>query len=165
MTGLSASELAGFRKTDIIDGFMVIRNSFASGIEKTELKNRHRKREIPITAALQAQLDLMSTRVVGDHLFRLKNGNPFNEASFRKHVWTPAMKRAGLVYRKPYTTRHTFLGWSLLVGVHPESLVRLMGHANRQMVYEVYGKYRQGLTEDCGKITAYFGQDFKTLQQ
>ena len=35
-----------------------------------------------------------------------------------------------------------------------------MGHTSKQMVYEVYGNYVEGLEEDAPKIAAYFGEDF-----
>ncbi len=165
MTGMIASELAGFRKTDIEGDVMRVRRSVVAGVEKQELKNRYRRRDIPITHALRERLDVLVARATGDHLFTLKTGRPFNDASFRRHVWTRAFSKAGLPYRKPYTTRHTFVEWSLLAGVHPEALKDLMGHSSRQMVYEVYGKYRQGLAEDRGKIVEYLGPDFISLQR
>jgi integrase len=39
-------------------------------------------------------------------------------------------------------------------------LVHLMGHASKQMVYEVYGRYVEGLEEGREGILAYFGSDF-----
>jgi integrase len=35
-----------------------------------------------------------------------------------------------------------------------------MGHGSKQMVYEVYGDYIEGLEEDYEKILSYFGPDF-----
>lgn len=35
-----------------------------------------------------------------------------------------------------------------------------MGHASKQMVYEVYGNYVEGLESDADKIYSYFGADF-----
>jgi integrase len=35
-----------------------------------------------------------------------------------------------------------------------------MGHASKQMVYEVYGNYVEGLEEDGERIFEYFGKDF-----
>ena len=35
-----------------------------------------------------------------------------------------------------------------------------MGHGSKQMVYEVYGNYVEGLEEDREKILNYFGEDF-----
>jgi integrase len=45
--------------------------------------------------------------------------------------------------------------------MHPERLVRLMGHSTKKMVYETYGKYVEGLESDGELIRGYFGNDFK----
>jgi len=64
----------------------------------------------------------------------------------------------------PYITRHTFATWSLTLRMDPNKLVNLMGHSSKKMIYEVYGKYVEGLETDAGKILEYFGNDFKSLQ-
>ncbi len=35
-----------------------------------------------------------------------------------------------------------------------------MGHASKQMIYEVYGNYVEGLEQDGERIFAYVGKDF-----
>lgn len=35
-----------------------------------------------------------------------------------------------------------------------------MGHASKQMIYEVYGRFIEGLDEDRETIIEYFGEDF-----
>ncbi|OHB54680.1 MAG: hypothetical protein A2Y12_19160 [Planctomycetes bacterium GWF2_42_9] len=62
----------------------------------------------------------------------------------------------------PYTTRHTFAAWTLTIGCDPNRLVSLMGHASKQMIFEVYGKYTEGLEQDKLTVLRYFGRDFKT---
>lgn len=62
----------------------------------------------------------------------------------------------------PYSLRHSFAAWSLTLGIDMNRLVRLMGHGSKQMVYEVYGDYIEGLEEDRDNIQAYFGPDFLT---
>ena len=57
--------------------------------------------------------------------------------------------------------RHTFAAWSLTLDMHPNKLVKLMGHGSKEMVYEVYGNYVDELETDVGKIRRYFGNDFK----
>jgi integrase len=37
-----------------------------------------------------------------------------------------------------------------------------MGHKSKEMVYETYGEYVEGLEEDRHKIFEYFGEDFIT---
>ncbi len=59
--------------------------------------------------------------------------------------------------------RHTFAIWNLVIGVHPERLVALMGHGSKQMVYEVYGRYMEGVERDADAIREYFGLKNKGL--
>ena len=40
-----------------------------------------------------------------------------------------------------------------------------MGRASKQMVYEVYGNYVEGLEEDGERIFKYFGKDFVITQK
>lgn len=56
-------------------------------------------------------------------------------------TWRAAVKRAGITYRKPYQSRHTYACWSLSAGANPNFIASQMGHANAQMVYQVYGSW------------------------
>ena len=56
--------------------------------------------------------------------------------------------------------RHSFAAWALTLRIDPNRLVRLMEHASKQMVFEVYGNYVEGLEDDAENIIEYFGQDF-----
>ena len=40
-----------------------------------------------------------------------------------------------------------------------------MGHGSKEMIYEVYGNYVEGLETDAGKILGYFGKDFLGLKE
>jgi integrase len=163
MTGMIGSEIAGLRKEDIHQDHIVIQNSIVRKFEKSDLKNEYRKRSLPITEALRKRLDVVLNRSAGDYVFTMKSGRNFDIDSFRKNPWTSAFKKAGLAYKVPYTTRHSFAAWSLTIGVDIGRLEKLMGHASKQMIYEVYGKYVEGLETDAGKILEYFGKDFKRL--
>ena len=41
----------------------------------------------------------------------------------------------------------------------------LMGHGSKKMVYENYGKYRDGLEADRKKILAFLGADFVSVEK
>ena len=83
---------------------------------------------------------------------------------------SPQLKNQGVtnesISRIPvaYSTRHSFAAWLLALKMDPNKLVSLMGHGSKKMVYEVYGKYVEGLETDVGKITGYFWNDFNNLQ-
>jgi integrase len=167
LTGMIASEIAGFRRIDDLRDLLIVQNSIVRGdaqtplVEKTALKTEYRRREIPVTVAIRRVMDEATARAKGDYLLTMTSGIPFDGDNFRKNAWTRAFKRAGIPYRKLYALRHTFAAWSLIAGVHPERLVRLMGHGSKQMVYEVYGKYMEGLEMDRDRIREYLGEDFR----
>jgi integrase len=163
MTGMIGSEIAGLRKEDVKQDHIVIENSIVRKHEKSDLKNKYRKRRLPITAALRKCLDSAISRSDGDYVFTMKSGRSFDIDSFRKNSWTSALKKAGVDYKVPYIMRHTFAAWSLTIGVDINRLENLMGHGSKQMIYEVYWKYVEGLETDAGNILDYYGKDFKRL--
>lgn len=165
MTGMIGSEIAGLRKEDVHDDHVFINNSIVRKHEKKMLKTEYRIRRIPMTEALRIRFDEAINRSENEYVFSMKSGRIFDVDSFRKNPWTSAMKKAGLEYRVPYTTRHSFAAWSLTLGVDPNKLVNLMGHSSKKMVYDVYGKYVEGLEKDAGKILEYFGSDFSDFQK
>jgi integrase len=91
----------------------------------------------------------------------MENGKVFNAEGYNKQVWGKAVKASGVSYRKPYTSRHTFAAWALTIRIDSNRLVDFMGHASKQIIYEVYGKYTKGLDKDRIAILRYFGKDFK----
>ena len=168
MTGMIGSEIAGLRKKDIADGTIRIRNSIVRYEQSEDLKTEYRTRDLPITKAIRKLLDYALFNNDSEYVFLMKkNGNSFkdrpntfNVDTFRKNAWTSAINKAGIQYRVPYSTRHSYAAWSLAIGVHPNKLVNRMGHASKAMVYEVYGRYIKGLDQDSDKIRSYFGSDF-----
>ncbi|HOI96574.1 MAG TPA: tyrosine-type recombinase/integrase [Syntrophobacter fumaroxidans] len=164
MTGMIGSEIAGLKNEHIHGGSIYIQDSIVRGVERVgALKTEYRQREIPITIALKERLDRAIENTSGSYVFSMEGGERFNINSFRKTPWSKALERAGVKYRHTYTLRHSFAEWCLVGGIHPERLVGLLGHGSKQMVYEVYGKYVQGMEKDTGQIREYFGNDFFKL--
>ncbi len=160
LTGLMASEIAAIKASHIREGYLYIEESIVRNVAKDDLKNDHRERMIPITRAIGEILDNAIKSAQTELLFVLDNGEHFSAEQFYKKAWIKAMRKSGLKYRKPYTTRHTFAAWGLTLGSDPNRLVSLMGHASKQMIYETYGKYTNGLEKDKQAILEYFGSDF-----
>ena len=147
MTGLSGSETAGLKKAAVKEHHLVIQESIVRSVCKKDQKNDYRFREIPLTNRLRNLVDAAAAGSEGEYVFTMKNGKVFSTEKFRK-IWMQACYDSGIIYRKPYTTRHTFAAWSLCLRMDPNRLVALMGHGSKQMIYEVYGKYVKGLEED-----------------
>ena len=162
LTGLMASEIAALKPEHIRDGYLYIEESIVRQVAKDELKNNYRQRRIPITQAIGEILDHALATRQGDYLFTMADGKNISAELFQRRVWVRAMQAAGIKYRKPYTTRHTFAAWALAIRTDQNRLVSLMGHASKQMIFEVYGKYVEGLEQDRLAILRYFGRDFKT---
>ena len=165
MTGMIGSEIAGLRKEDIQGDQILIQNSIVRKHEKPNLKTVYRERKLPITRELRKRLDIVVSRSEGKYVFTMKSGRIFDVDSFRKNPWTRALEKAGLSYKVPYSTRHTFAAWALTLRMDPNKLVNLMGHGSKKMIYEVYGNYVEGLEEDAGKILEYFSRDFLGLKE
>ena len=146
MTGMIASELQRLCAEDIEGEELVVRGT----------KTAHRFRRLPITQPLRQQLDTLLRRTSG-HLVTTHRERPFEKSRFRERYWVPALHAAGVRYRRPYATRHTFVAWGLRTGIHPDDMAQLAGHGSRRMVYEVYGLVSRGLAEDAARISAYSG--------
>ena len=153
--------IAGLRKEDIQRDYLLVRNFTTRKEQDKKIgKKKSRRRKIKITQAIRRCLDEAVLNSDDEYLFKTVNGLPFAEGTFRKNFWVPALKAAGFDYKKPYSTRHTFAAWSLLIGIIPTHLVAKMGHASKKMVYEEYGEWVEGLEEDKKKILGYMGKDY-----
>lgn len=63
--------------------------------------------------------------------------------------WKEIVKLAGVRYRNPYQTRHTFASSLLMLGANPLYVASQMGHADSTMVIRTYGKWvASGLDDD-----------------
>lgn len=161
LTGLIASEIAALKKSHIRDGYLYIEQAVVRKVEKDEPKNEYRRRRYKITKAIAEVLEEAEAASTGIYLFRMDTGQPFTAERFQRQVWRRALEKAGVTYRKPYITRHSFAAWALAIRIDKNRLVSHMGHASKQMVYETYGHYVEGLEKDRLKILAFFGRDFK----
>jgi len=159
LTGMIPSEMGGLKKEDIEGDYINVRSSFVLGQDKKTLKTAFRKRQVFITGAIRQRLDVILNRSGSPFVFTMEDGARFNSSRFCK-IWKKGVDAAGITSVTSYSARHSFAAWSLLVGVNPLRLVKLMGHASKQMVYEVYGNYVEGLEEDGERIFEYLGRDF-----
>jgi integrase len=81
---------------------------------------------------------------------------PMTTTQFRKDVFDAALSTAGIDPEglTPHCTRHTFASLSSAAGIKPESLQKIIGHANYSTTAEVY--IHQDITkliEEMKKIT------------
>lgn len=72
----------------------------------------------------------------------------------RKTAWIPALKTAGVRYRYPYQTRHTFASTLLSAGENPVWVAAMMGHKDWAMIIKVYGRWIPSIAPDAGNKVA-----------
>ncbi|MER5006806.1 Arm DNA-binding domain-containing protein [Atlantibacter hermannii] len=145
-TGLRSSELCALRWPDIdfVENTAHVQAASVVGVLKgTKTKAGTRKVELngEALAALQAQKQF--TFMKSDFIFSdPKTGEPWASAdAIRKKAWVPTLKKAGVRYRNPYQTRHTFATLHISQGANLFWLAGQMGHKGPEMLFRHYGSY------------------------
>ena len=72
--------------------------------------------------------------------FPAPQGGPIDCDNYRNRAWKTALAAAGVAYRKPYFTRHTFASQALSQGATVPQAAAMLGHANSRMVNQTYGR-------------------------
>lgn len=154
-TGMRTSEMVALTWEDIdFTGDRVfIRRAKTQKARKAETtKTRAGTRIIrllkPARAALESQLEL--TGPAGIIFWNPYDNLPWKGDQPIRKLWTIVLKRAGVRYRRPYQTRHTFASRMLSAGEPLAWLSNHLGHSSVTMTESVYAKYITGTHPDAG---------------
>ncbi len=146
-SGLRTSELIALRWEDVdLDKNSIhVRIAIVRGREKTT-KTMSGQRTIELLPesrdAIEQQL------LISPNSLRVFN-DPTTDAQWlgdhiiRKRIWIPALKAAGVKYRNPYQTRHTYASMLLSAGENPLKVAQQMGHKDWGMIRKTYGRWIQ----------------------
>ncbi|SUQ56651.1 Arm DNA-binding domain-containing protein [Raoultella planticola] len=145
-TGLRSSELCALRWKDIdfIGKTAHVQSASVSGVTKgTKTKAGTRKVELTEEAMIalndQKPFSFMKDGCVFEDP---KTNKPWASAdAIRKKAWVPTLRKAGIRYRNPYQTRHTFATRLISRGVNLFWLAAQMGHKGPEMLFRHYGRY------------------------
>lgn len=145
-TGLRSSELCALRWFDIdsIENTAHVKAASVVGVLKgTKTKAGTRKVELNNEALVALQAQKQFTFMKSEFVFNdPKTGKPWaNADAIRKKAWVPTLKKAGVRYRNPYQTRHTFTTMHISQGVNLFWLAGQMGHKGPEMLFRHYGSY------------------------
>lgn len=158
-TGLRTSELIALRweDVDLVGGTLSVRRAkVRKQVKAPKTKAGRRTVQLlePASNALLAQREYSQLR--GEEVFlNPRTGEPWeHDGPIRKTAWQPALKRAGVRYRYPYQTRHTFASTLLSAGENPVWVANLMGHKDWAMIIKVYGRWIPSIAPDAGKKVA-----------
>ena len=153
-TGMRFGEMAAlkWKNVDFKAGLIKVRETRVRGVEgrpKTRRSVRDIRMLAPVAEALQDQGK--QTKGKSDYVFLNQNGQPLLPDSMNKHVWQPALEKAGLKYRSLIQTRHTFATLMLDAGELPGWVQQMMGHETLQMVHEKYYSFIKNYQREDGK--------------
>ncbi len=145
-SGLRTSELIGLEWDDIdwVNGLVhVCRAVVCKQPKKTKTYAGDRKLLLlpPALSALKAQKQY--TFLAGRRVFH----NPLTDKPWetdkqiRETAWRKILRKAGVRYRYPYQTRHTYASMMLSNGENMMWVSQQMGHVNVEMVMKNYGRW------------------------
>ena len=168
-TGLRTGELIAleWRDVDLWKGVVKVQRNIvlkqAKG-PKTKSGNREVLLLPPALEALQAQrqhTELMNGRVFCNPRTR----QPWEtDGQIRKTAWQPTLKRAGVRYRYPYQTRHTYASMMLTAGEDPTWIAKQMGHADWGMIRKTYARWIQDANPTAGQRAAAMLVNFQSKE-
>lgn len=171
-TGLRTSELVALNWSDIDfeRGEIHVRRAHTqaarnqSETTKTRAGSRDVKLLPPALIALNDQKKY--TLLKGQEIFQNpRTGERWTgDQPIRKTLWSHALKRAGLRYRNPYQTRHTYASMMLSAGEHPMWVAQQMGHTDWGMIRRIYGHWIPEADKGAGgKAVQMFGQHLVSI--
>lgn len=156
-TGLRTSEIVALRWDDIdwLCAEARINKGKTQPAKKPEPpKTRKSIRDVkllgPALKALKRQKTI--TFLQGGEIFRdPRTGNPWvGDEAIRQGPWKSALRRAGVRYRRPYQTRHTYASMMLTAGEPLGWIAQQMGHADLSMLSRTYARWIRSATPDVG---------------
>lgn len=77
-----------------------------------------------------------------DLVFLSRRGTPIDDHNFRNRAWKLVLERAGVEYRHPRTTRHTFVSHAIDQGLSPSQVCQITGHTEATMFKNYLGSIK-----------------------
>ncbi|PHV05371.1 site-specific integrase [Janthinobacterium sp. BJB412] len=153
-TGMRPSEYIALRWSSVREDqhSVCVERAFVDGQAKDTAKTPSGLRRIDIRlGALQAlRAQRAHTGELDTEVFRCPHtGRRWagNKAVYSR--WKRIISDAGVRFRNPYQTRHTFASNLLMLGAVPLYVASQMGHADTTMIFRTYGKWiTAGLDDD-----------------
>lgn len=154
-TGLRAGEIDALLWSDYKQNMapmpkLHINKSFVYGQEGSP-KTKKSKRYVDcldlVVEALEEQRKLTGK---SSHMFLSYDGGRMNPDHYRDVVWTKALEKAGLKYRPPIQTRHTFATMMISAGEEIGWVQSMMGHSSLQMIFTRYYAWMPRKTRNDG---------------
>jgi len=140
-SGVRPGEAAALRREDVCLPYITVRHTLTQrGEVQTPKTGRERKIYLPSSARLVLERQLQTHDF--ERVWTTGKGKPYHTATlFSSRHWRKILERAGIMYRRPYMTRHSFASWMLKAGEPESAVANHLGHNDVTMVRKVYGKF------------------------
>ncbi len=154
-TGLRTGELIALSWEDFdeVKQCVFIRHSTTAKqtkAPKTSASGREVTLLPPAWQALQAQKKHTQLQDKNIFFYPYRNEPWAEDAQIRERAWRPTLKYAGVRYRYPYQTRHTFACLMLTAGENPAWIAAQMGHKDWGMIRKIYARWMPSAAPDAG---------------
>jgi integrase len=156
--GLRLGELPALTRADLRPGWLHVTRTAHEGTVQAGTKTTHRKREeeqgrdVPIPPTLEAMLRAMPPRIDTPLLFPTPTGKVWRERNFRRDVWAPAGKAAGIDPR-PQEFRASWESIMRAEGVDQADLAKYAGHS----IQTANSRYVQALDRSADQVRKVIG--------
>ncbi|MBB5190083.1 integrase [Silvimonas terrae] len=146
-SGVRSSELLALEWGDVdwLHGVIRVQRALVYGKEKKRTKTAAGMRDIMLLpAALAALQDQKQyTYLAGKRIFchPITQDPLLDDEEIRRQIWIGALRKAGVRYRNPYQTRHTYASMLLSAGENLLWVASQMGHVDTEMLIKTYGKW------------------------
>ncbi|GAC1658553.1 MAG: tyrosine-type recombinase/integrase [Acidobacteriaceae bacterium] len=157
-TGMRSGEINGlqWKYVDLEHNVILVRETLAGGEVEDNAKNTYSIRDIPmlpnVREAIESQMSLRDPDV--PWVFATRDGGAIDANNFANRIWYPLLRYLELDKRRPYQTRHTAATLMLAAGENPEWVAKVLGHANTNMLFQVYSRFVPNLTRQDGRAFA-----------
>jgi integrase len=145
-TGMRTSEFIAleWQSVDWSHSTISVDQVRVKGVVKDETKTQAGRRKIAMLmgahTALMAQKS--HTFLAGGLVFHdPRYGKGWADDQALKKRWARILRKAGVRYRNPYQTRHTFASTLLSAGANPLYVAKQMGHRDTEMITRNYGRW------------------------
>lgn len=134
-TGMRLGEAVGLEWSKISSdrGQIQVSQSYGAGRMKPTKTNRDRQFNLSssVTKILNS-IDPKNQKETG-FVFQSAQGQPIDLHNFRNRAWIKILNQTAIEYRKPYSTRSTFISHALASGMHPLMVAQITGHDPQTM--------------------------------
>ena len=144
--GLRTSELIALEWGDIdwLKGLVRVSRAVVLKQEKGTKTKSGSRDVLLLPPALEALKNQKSfTYLEGNRVFyNPRTNTPWEtDGQIRKTCWAHILKKAGVRYRNPYQTRHTYASMMLSAGENSLWVATQMGHKDTEMIIKHYGRW------------------------